>query len=125
MADGGGRHATERLSQKQIGHASGVCGWVKIAPLPKMFIPDSKFKTRPRVLLETQVIDALNAEGPDIDIILSEIDLPIPKGMKMLKYIMREKDLRRILVIRLSGDGFYRFTVAGDGILHIHGSRPF
>ncbi|KAI3679825.1 hypothetical protein L2E82_50934 [Cichorium intybus] len=30
-----------------------------------------------------QVIDALNAEGPDIDIILSEIDLPMPKGMKM------------------------------------------
>ena len=46
-----------------------------------------------------QVIDALNAEGPDIDIILSEVDLPMPKGLKMLKYIMRDKELRRIPVI--------------------------
>jgi hypothetical protein len=45
------------------------------------------------------VIDTLNAEGPDIDIILSEIDLPMAKGFKMLKYIMRDKDLRRIPVI--------------------------
>ncbi|KAK6123196.1 hypothetical protein DH2020_043053 [Rehmannia glutinosa] len=43
-----------------------------------------------------QVIDALNAEGPDIDIILSEVDLPMSKGLKMLKYIMRDKELRRI-----------------------------
>lgn len=49
-----------------------------------------------------QVIDALNVEGPDIDIILSEVDLPMPKGMKMLKYIMRDKDLRRIPVIMMS-----------------------
>ncbi|KAF3622809.1 hypothetical protein T459_10410 [Capsicum annuum] len=46
-----------------------------------------------------QVIDALNAEGPDIDIILSEVDLPMSKGYKMLKYIMRDKELRRIPVI--------------------------
>ena len=46
-----------------------------------------------------QVIDALNAEGPEIDIILAEIDLPMTKGMKMLKYIMRDKELRRIPVI--------------------------
>lgn len=46
-----------------------------------------------------QVIDALNAEGNDIDIILSEVDLPMSKGMKMLKYIMRDKELRRIPVI--------------------------
>lgn len=46
-----------------------------------------------------QVVDALNAEGPDIDIILSEVDLPMSKGLKMLKYIMRDKDLRRIPVI--------------------------
>jgi response regulator RpfG family c-di-GMP phosphodiesterase len=45
------------------------------------------------------VIDALNAEGPEIDIILSEVDIPMTKGMKMLKYIMRDKDLRRIPVI--------------------------
>ncbi|KAI3685079.1 hypothetical protein L6452_34312 [Arctium lappa] len=49
-----------------------------------------------------QVIDALNAEGPDIDIILSEVDLPMAKGLKMLKYIMRDKDLRRIPVIMMS-----------------------
>ncbi|XP_051136768.1 two-component response regulator-like APRR1 [Andrographis paniculata] len=49
-----------------------------------------------------QVIDALNAEGPDIDIILSEVDLPMSKGLKMLKYIMRDKELRRIPVIMMS-----------------------
>lgn len=46
-----------------------------------------------------QVIDALNAEGPDIDIILADLDLPMAKGMKMLKYITRDKYLRRIPVI--------------------------
>ena len=45
------------------------------------------------------MIDALNAEGPDIDIILSEVDLPMAKGLKMLKYIMRDKELQRIPVI--------------------------
>ncbi|KAL0421927.1 UNVERIFIED_CONTAM: Two-component response regulator-like APRR1 [Sesamum latifolium] len=49
-----------------------------------------------------QVIDALNAEGPDIDIILSELDLPMSKGLKMLKYIMRDKEWRRIPVIMMS-----------------------
>ncbi|XAR50022.1 hypothetical protein NMG60_11004233 [Bertholletia excelsa] len=49
-----------------------------------------------------QVIDALNAEGPDIDIILSEVDLPMAKGLKMLKYIMRDKALKRIPVIMMS-----------------------
>ncbi|CAH8305450.1 unnamed protein product [Eruca vesicaria subsp. sativa] len=49
-----------------------------------------------------QVIDALNAEGPDIDIILAEIDLPMAKGIKMLRYITRDKDLRRIPVIMMS-----------------------
>ncbi|KAL2493009.1 Two-component response regulator-like APRR1 [Abeliophyllum distichum] len=49
-----------------------------------------------------QVIDALNAEGSDIDIILSEVDLPMSKGLKMLKYITRDKELRRIPVIMMS-----------------------
>ncbi|XP_010547769.1 PREDICTED: two-component response regulator-like APRR1 isoform X2 [Tarenaya hassleriana] len=49
-----------------------------------------------------QVIDALNAERADIDIILAEVDLPMSKGMKMLKYITRDKDLRRIPVIMMS-----------------------
>ncbi|XVF09027.1 hypothetical protein REPUB_Repub07fG0055200 [Reevesia pubescens] len=49
-----------------------------------------------------QVIDTLNAEGPEIDIILAEVDLPMTKGMKMLKYIVRNKELRRIPVIMMS-----------------------
>nr|KJB30472.1 hypothetical protein B456_005G145700 [Gossypium raimondii] len=49
-----------------------------------------------------QVIDALNAEGPDIDIILTEFDLQMTKGMKLLKYIMRNNELRRIPVIMMS-----------------------
>ncbi|XP_075490115.1 two-component response regulator-like APRR1 isoform X1 [Primulina tabacum] len=49
-----------------------------------------------------QVIGALNAAGPDIDIILSEVDLPMSRGLKMLKYIMRDKELRRIPVIMMS-----------------------
>ncbi|XP_022728178.1 two-component response regulator-like APRR1 [Durio zibethinus] len=49
-----------------------------------------------------QVIDALNAEGPEIDIILAEVDLPMTKGMKMLKYIMRNKELHHIPVIMMS-----------------------
>ncbi|XP_077253883.1 CCT motif -containing response regulator protein [Tasmannia lanceolata] len=49
-----------------------------------------------------QVIAALNAEGPEIDIILAEVDLPIAKGLKMLKYIMRDKELRRIPIIMMS-----------------------
>ncbi|PPD99255.1 hypothetical protein GOBAR_DD03717 [Gossypium barbadense] len=48
-----------------------------------------------------QVIDALNAEGPDIDIILTEFDLQMTKGMKLLKYIMRNNELRRIPVIMM------------------------
>ncbi|XP_054821167.1 two-component response regulator-like APRR1 isoform X2 [Prosopis cineraria] len=49
-----------------------------------------------------QVIDALNAEGQDIDIILAEVDLPMKKGLKMLKYIARDKELCRIPVIMMS-----------------------
>jgi len=46
-----------------------------------------------------QVIDVLGAHGPDIDIILAEVDLPVAKGFKMLKYINRNKELRRIPII--------------------------
>ncbi|KAG5602290.1 hypothetical protein H5410_033660 [Solanum commersonii] len=49
-----------------------------------------------------QVIDALNAEGPHIDLILSEVDLPMSKGFKMLKYIMKDEQLQRIPVIMMS-----------------------
>ncbi|KAM1026214.1 hypothetical protein ACFX13_039887 [Malus domestica] len=51
-----------------------------------------------------QVIDALNAEGPDIDLILAEVDLPMRKGMKLLKYITRDRELRRIPVIMMSAE---------------------
>ncbi|KAL9687130.1 hypothetical protein QQ045_031528 [Rhodiola kirilowii] len=49
-----------------------------------------------------QAVDALNAEGPDIDIILMEADLPTAKGMKLLKHITREENLQRIPVIMMS-----------------------
>ncbi|XP_004500014.1 two-component response regulator-like APRR1 isoform X2 [Cicer arietinum] len=49
-----------------------------------------------------QVIDALNAEGDHIDLILAEVGLPKKKGMKMLKYIARDKGLHRIPVIMMS-----------------------
>jgi len=46
-----------------------------------------------------QLIDALNAERQYIDMILVEVDLPVKKGMKLLKYITRDKELCRIPVI--------------------------
>ncbi|XP_073011957.1 two-component response regulator-like PRR1 [Typha latifolia] len=49
-----------------------------------------------------QVINVLNTQGADIDIILAEVDLPIAKGFKMLKYIARERELRRIPIIMMS-----------------------
>lgn len=67
-----------------------------------------------------QVIDALNAEGPDIDIILAEIDLPMAKGMKMLRYITRDKDLRRIPVISKLYSMFFLFVLLfSRGVLRI------
>lgn len=46
-----------------------------------------------------QVINILNYEGGEIDIILAEVDLPVSKCFKMLKYIARNKDLRHIPII--------------------------
>lgn len=48
-----------------------------------------------------QLIDVLRAQAADIDIILAEVDLPVAKGFKMLKYITRDKDLRRIPIISM------------------------
>jgi len=45
------------------------------------------------------VINILNYEGSEIDIILAEVDLPVTKCFKMLKYIARNKDLRHIPII--------------------------
>ena len=46
-----------------------------------------------------QVINALNCEGAEMDIILAEVDLPVSKCFKMLKYIARNKELRHIPII--------------------------
>ncbi|XP_076954019.1 two-component response regulator-like APRR1 [Bidens hawaiensis] len=60
-----------------------------------------EFLTMISVKSPRQVIDALNAEGSNIGIILSEVDLPKAKGLKMLKRIMR-KELQRIPIIMMS-----------------------
>lgn len=49
-----------------------------------------------------QVISILNYEGGEIDLILAEVDLPVSKCFKMLKYIARNKDLRHIPIIMMS-----------------------
>ena len=45
------------------------------------------------------MINILNYESSEIDIILAEVDLPVTKCFKMLKYIARNKDLRHIPII--------------------------
>jgi len=49
-----------------------------------------------------QVINILNYESSEIDIILAEVDLPVTKCFRMLKYIARNKDLRHIPIIMMS-----------------------
>ena len=49
-----------------------------------------------------QVINVLNCEGAEIDIILAEVDLPVSKCFKLLKYIGRNKELRHIPIIMMS-----------------------
>ncbi|KAG8060283.1 hypothetical protein GUJ93_ZPchr0002g26434 [Zizania palustris] len=49
-----------------------------------------------------QVINVLNCEAGEIDIILAEVDLPVTKCFKMLKYIARNKELRHIPIIMMS-----------------------
>lgn len=59
-----------------------------------------------------QVINVLNCEGAEIDIILAEVDLPVSKCFKMLKYIGRNKELRYIPIISKpssSSHGFVQF----------------
>lgn len=46
-----------------------------------------------------RVIDILNVQGSEIDIILAEVELPMVKGFKMMKYIARNKELRHIPII--------------------------
>ncbi|KAM0891921.1 hypothetical protein ACQ4PT_026087 [Festuca glaucescens] len=49
-----------------------------------------------------QVINVLNREGAEMDIILAEVDLPVSKCFKMLKYIARNKELHHIPIIMMS-----------------------
>jgi len=49
-----------------------------------------------------QVINILNYESSEIDIILAEVDLPVTKCFRMLKYIARNTDLRHIPIIMMS-----------------------
>lgn len=61
-----------------------------------------------------EVIDALNSEGSYIDLILTAIDLPIETSMKMLKYIMQDKDFQHIPVISKLANLFFSSTIYVD-----------
>ncbi|KEH33447.1 methyl-CpG-binding domain protein [Medicago truncatula] len=49
----------------------------------------------------SHLIDALNAEGEHIDVILAKVGLP-KKGMRVFKYMARDKELCRIPIIMMS-----------------------
>lgn len=61
-----------------------------------------------------EVIGALNSEGPYIDLILTVVDLPIDTSMKMLKYIMQDKDFHHILVISKLVNLFFSTIYVGS-----------
>lgn len=46
-----------------------------------------------------EAIHVLSSEGPSIDIVLAELDLPMANCLKMLKYITEDQELRCIPVI--------------------------
>ncbi|XP_002284703.1 two-component response regulator-like APRR1 isoform X2 [Vitis vinifera] len=48
-----------------------------------------------------EAIHVLSSEGPSIDIVLAELDLPMANCLKMLKYITEDQELRCIPVIML------------------------
>ncbi|KAJ9677466.1 hypothetical protein PVL29_022449 [Vitis rotundifolia] len=48
-----------------------------------------------------EAIHVLSSEGPSIDIVLAELDLPMANCLKMLKYIAEDQELRCIPVIML------------------------
>nr|XP_027124856.1 two-component response regulator-like APRR1 isoform X2 [Coffea arabica] len=58
---------------------------------------------------EMQIVNALNSDGPHTDIILAEVNLLMANGAEILRYIMHNKDLQHIPVIR--GVKFYRDAV--------------
>ncbi|PPD88115.1 hypothetical protein GOBAR_DD14939 [Gossypium barbadense] len=101
------RHNVYAVSKKELnlnkelkagGAGNGFIDRSKV----RILLCDNDTKSLTTVKSARQVIDALNAEGPDIDIILTEVDLPMTKGMKLLKYIMRNNELRRIPDIMMS-----------------------
>lgn len=52
------------------------------------------------------VLEVLRAGGPAVDVILSEVEFPHGKGLKLLKHIMREEKLKQIPVVSKSGHPF-------------------
>ncbi|GAQ80670.1 pseudo-response regulator 1 [Klebsormidium nitens] len=48
------------------------------------------------------VLEVLRAGGPAVDVILSEVEFPHGKGLKLLKHIMREEKLKQIPVVMMS-----------------------
>jgi CheY-like chemotaxis protein len=65
-----------------------------------------------------EVINILNYEGGEIDIILAEVDLPVSKCFRMLKYIARNKDLRHIPIISKRAFLFVRLVPAAVACVH-------
>lgn len=45
-----------------------------------------------------QVVEALNAEDSDVDIVLTDVELPQEKGFKMLKHILGRENLSHVPV---------------------------
>lgn len=49
-----------------------------------------------------QVVEALNAEDSDVDIVLTDVELPQEKGFKMLKHILGRENLSHVPVVVMS-----------------------
>ncbi|KAH7437749.1 hypothetical protein KP509_05G086900 [Ceratopteris richardii] len=49
-----------------------------------------------------QVMQVLDSSGSEVDLILAEVELPKEKGFKLLKHIVRQKQLQRIPVVMMS-----------------------
>jgi CheY-like chemotaxis protein len=78
--------------------STGVSGWNDVYACSYLFL-SFLFDPVTRAKSPRQVINILNYEGGEIDIILAEVDLPVSKCFKLLKYIARNKDLRHIPII--------------------------
>eukprot|EP00250_Pteridium_aquilinum_P014606 c22091_g3_i1 orf=395-2077(+) len=49
-----------------------------------------------------QVMEVLDSSGIEVDLILTEVELPKEKGFKLLKHIVRQEQLQRIPVVMMS-----------------------